>query len=146
MEQTRTGGKMDKKLEQELKQAIERNLPSQVGETLQLELKELERLRRDKFEERALQAESKVRLAEQEKKELEKREELLKVRELALIKKEQQLFLDTQINELKLSYEQKISGAYNEMNKRILGNRTIRENVQNFGVNPLITTTETEEQ
>ena len=136
---------MDKNLEKQFKEIIEKNLPAQVGETLQKELKELERLRAGNFEERALRTEAKVReLERNQENQLKKEQELLDFKK-DLEKREEKLVTETMINELKISYEQKIGAAYNEVNKRILGNSTIRESVQNYSIMPLITTTETKD-
>lgn len=134
---------MDENLEKQLREIIEKNLPAQVGETLQKELKELTRLREGNFEERAKAAETKARTLEQEKANLESREIKLKNKEKELELREAKLSLDTQINELKLDYERQIKTAYDEINKRLLANRIIRETVQAERIEPVFGTTKT---
>ena len=136
---------MDKELEKQFKELIEKNLPAHVGETLQNELKELERLRKGNFEQRSIEAENELDRLKRRERELKQKELDLAAKENDLKDKERELEKKTEINELKIQYEQKMGSIYNEVNQRILANRTIRETVQNFGSTPLINTSETKD-
>lgn len=98
---------MNSDLEKQFKEVIEKNLPAHVGEVLQKELEELNRLRKGDFEKRALESEKTVTKLKQEKTNLEIKERQLQDKEKELQEKESKLKMETEINEIKINYEKK---------------------------------------